>query len=358
MDILYKLDSKWKVRVLKIIAEWDRLFQISWVLNGKLITHDKQITDKNVWKSNYKTAEEVCISTAQSLVNLKLREWYSTNKEEVEKADTISIDAMLAKPYKDHKDKIDYTTCYVQPKLDGQRCIAKLDWEWWVQLLSRTRSIIDTVPHIEEELKKYRGMPIILDWELYGHWLDFQTNISLIKKFRPGETDNLIKYHIYDTIDEQPFWIRVWRAWFYSEKITSVETCRANSEETIDTYHAKYISEWYEGSIIRYWSTAYQMKRTDKLLKRKDFEDITATVIDVEPQEANPKLWTFILEWLEWKALWKKFKWVLKWTHAEREEVLTNKNKYIGKTMEIRFFEYSQDWVPRFPVVLWVRLDK
>ena len=358
MDILYKLDSKWKIRVLKIITEWDRLFQISWLLDWKLVTHDKQITDKNVWKSNYQTAEEVCISTAQSLVNLKLREWYSYNKEDIEKSDTVAINAMLAKPYKDFKGSIDYNTCYVQRKFDWIRCLSVLDWEWGVELYSRWKVRITTAPHIEEQLSKYRGMPIILDGELYCHWLDFQTNISLVKKFRPWESDKHIKYHVYDTVDEQPFWIRNARAWFHSDIILSVETFRANSEETIDSYHAQFLSEWYEGTIIRYWKQSYETKRTSKLLKRKDFEDIIAKVIDVEPQEANPDMWTFILEWLEWKALWKTFKWVLKWTHEQRKEVLVNKDDYIWKPVEVRFFEYSQDGIPRFPVILWLRIDK
>ena len=30
---------------------------------------------------------------------------------------------MLAKVYKEHKHKIDWTNCYIQPKLDGQRCL-------------------------------------------------------------------------------------------------------------------------------------------------------------------------------------------------------------------------------------------
>ena len=48
----------------------------------------------------------------------------------------------------------------------------------------------------------------------------------------------------------------------------------------------------------------------------------------------------------------------MKYSHAEREEILTNKAKYIGKVAELRFFEFSEDGIPRFPVMAGIRLDK
>ena len=48
----------------------------------------------------------------------------------------------------------------------------------------------------------------------------------------------------------------------------------------------------------------------------------------------------------------------MKFSHAEREEILKNKNRYIGQTGEIRFFEFTDDGVPRFPVCVGFRLDK
>lgn len=48
--------------------------------------------------------------------------------------------------------------------------------------------------------------------------------------------------------------------------------------------------------------------------------------------------------------------WPLKMSHKEREEILLNKDNYIWQTAEIRFFEYTDDWLPRFPVCVWFRL--
>ena len=41
-----------------------------------------------------------------------------------------------------------------------------------------------------------------------------------------------------------------------------------------------------------------------------------------------------------------------------REEILANKKDYIGKKAEIRFFEYTDDGLPRFPVCVGIRIDK
>ena len=48
----------------------------------------------------------------------------------------------------------------------------------------------------------------------------------------------------------------------------------------------------------------------------------------------------------------------LKFSHKVREDILKNKNQYIGKTAEVRFFEYTDDGLPRFPVCVGFRLDK
>ena len=48
----------------------------------------------------------------------------------------------------------------------------------------------------------------------------------------------------------------------------------------------------------------------------------------------------------------------MKFSHTAREEILKNKEQYIGEIAEIRFFEYSEDGIPRFPVCHGFRIDK
>jgi len=52
-----------------------------------------------------------------------------------------------------------------------------------------------------------------------------------------------VKYNIYDTIDEQPFYIRINRTGFYSEHVVGVETTRVYNTEEIEIKHKEYISD-------------------------------------------------------------------------------------------------------------------
>ena len=47
----------------------------------------------------------------------------------------------------------------------------------------------------------------------------------------------------------------------------------------------------------------------------------------------------------------------MKFSHVEREGILKNKTHFIGHYAEIRFFEYTDDGLPRFPVCVGFRLD-
>lgn len=358
---LYKLDSKAKIRVLNIDANWSTLVQRSGLIDWKHVTAEKEISEKNIWKANYQTAEEACISAAEALIVKKLREWYYTTIEEAEW--DVMVKPTLAEKYKDHKHNIDFKSSYIQPKLDWMRCFTSLDWNWTVVMKSRTQKILssqdnDILKHIEDELKLYRGMPIIIDWELYAHGFDLQENMKMVKKFVPGMTDKHIKYNIYDTIDEQPFYIRVNRTWFYGENVVPVRTERVWDEEKIEAYHKEFIEAWYEGSVIRYWEQSYEMRRTQKMLKKKDFDDVAAKVLDVLPQEADPTKWKMLLELIEWEHIWVEFLCSYNGTHEEQRDLLSNKQEYIWKTVEVRFFGYTQDGVPNIAKVTAFRLDK
>jgi hypothetical protein len=44
-------------------------------------------------------------------------------------------------------------------------------------------------------------------------------------------------------------------------------------------------------------------------------------------------------------------------SHEDRKELLKNKQNYIGKTAEVRFFEWTDEGNPRFPIMVGIRLD-
>lgn len=349
--VLYKKDSKGKLRIFKICTKGDNLIQESGLIDGKLVLHSKVCTPKNVGKSNETTGKEQAISELESEWKQKQDEGYfetllEANTEEV-------ILPMLAKSYNDEKHKIDWSAenVYIQPKLDGMRCLAHIT-DGCAVLVSRDGKFINGLDHIRKDLSTIAGN-VILDGELYAHGLNFQENMRLIKKYRPGETEQ-IKYHVYDLISNQPFFKRKVRG-FIKDLDTCVEvsTYEISNEIQLSNFHTLFLKEGYEGSIIRHGVEGYKKNgRSSNLLKYKDFKDIDVKIINIVPADQRPSWGVPVLEYNG-----KTFQAGMKFSHKEREEWLKNKKKYIGETAIIRFFEWTEDGLPRFPVCIGTRLD-
>ena len=98
---------------------------------------------------------------------------------------------MLAYPVSDKP--IDYNnTVFMQPKLDGVRCLIQYD-NSVVTAYSRTGKEWKNIDHILQSLElffKYNP-DVILDGELYNHALrdDFEKIISCVRKQKPTAMD-------------------------------------------------------------------------------------------------------------------------------------------------------------------------
>lgn len=350
--ILYKKDTKGKIRYLDIHVDGADLIQISGIVGtDSPIEHRKICKIKNAGRSNATTPKEQAISEMNSEITDKLTKGYFRTQDEAIEGDVIL--PMLAKDYAAEVKKIDWNGhVYIQPKLDGMRCLAHIK-DGKVTLVSRAGKIIKTMGHITKSLESITT-DVILDGELYCHGRGFQENMELIKKYRKGETED-IKFHIYDTISDKPFHLRKVRQYVSITLNThEVSTYEIKDESELKYWHAKFLSDGYEGSIIRHGDEPYKVNgRSSNLLKYKDFLDIACKIIDIEPAEQRPEWGVPVLEYEG-----KQFRAGMKYSHAKRIEFLTNKADYIGKTAEIRFFEYSDEGIPRFPVMVGVRLDK
>lgn len=354
---VYKLDTKGKERVLHIYTSGAELIQESGLIDGAKVEHRKICTGKNIGKSNETTPEEQAIFQAKSKVVEKLSEGYFLTIEEAKSIKVVM--PMLADDYKTKKLKVDWLNCYVQPKLDGMRCLVIVE-NGNVRLMSRAGKDIVTMQHIIDVIKPTLTPKsnYILDGELYAHGLSFQDNMRLLKKVRPGETEKVC-YHIYDIVSVKPFINRYNLAklvvkTYSSESIKLVDTVQIGSEQDLLVENNNFILQGYEGTMVRHGLLGYESnKRSINLLKYKSFQDIALFIIDVLPNEANPLHGTPVFE-----LNGKQFKAGVKMSHEEREDLLTNRVDYIGKVGEIRYFELSEEGIPRFPVFLGIRLDK
>jgi len=207
---------------------------------------------------------------------------------------------MLAYPV--NKKPIDYSKpVFVQPKLDGVRCVIQAEpayskagypiTGYSVVAYSRTGKEWKNIEHILEQLQPFfdKFPNVILDGELYNHAFkdDFEQIISMVRKSKPTDEARLIsaenvQFHCYDIIDEKlPFNQRIefvnQSLMLIGSSICMVPTIDVVSDERARYYHQTNIKNGYEGSIVR-TNEVYQCKRSHSLRKIKDFHDAEATI--------------------------------------------------------------------------------
>ena len=357
-DTLYKLDSKGKVREWRMEIDGARFRTVSGLQEGKQVTSGwKSTIAKNVGKANATTAEEQAIAEVDAIYTKKLDREYHTDIKTIAKPKIFK--PMLAAKWEDRLDKIDYPVA-VQPKLDGVRAIIKADGVW-----SRQGKRFLAVPHIEEQLAplfvQYPNM--VLDGELYNHDLrdDFNKIISLVRKTKPTEEDlaesaETVEFHVYDFAHylDLPYFERgMALAQFVEnnqEKIPSVkftQTDFAETEEQVDELYGGYIGQGFEGGIIRL-DTLYEQKRSNGLLKRKDFDDAEFEIVSVEEGQGN---WAGFAKQLVIKLPDDTTQQAgMAGTQEYLKQVLAEREDYVGGEATIQYFTKTPDGKLRFPV--------
>ena len=205
------------------------------------------------------------------------------------------IKPMLA--YKVDAKPIDWTNkVYMQPKLDGVRCLIQLNDKSEVHAYSRTGKPWLNIAHVLEDLKYFFEIhpDVVLDGELYNHDLrdDFEKIISLVRKQKPTdqqrlEAKELVQFHCYDyveTVLNESYSYRMDQLCtsdMYTDSVHYVPTKLVKSDAKAKQQHAVNLAAGYEGSILRL-DTPYQCKRSYSLQKFKDFHDTEATIVGYE----------------------------------------------------------------------------
>ena len=207
---------------------------------------------------------------------------------------------MLAYPVSDKP--IDYNNVvYMQPKLDGVRCLIQSDSYGdkgiilqTVTAYSRTGKEWKNIDHILEELVPFftKYPNVILDGELYNHKFkdDFESIISMVRKTKPTDEDRHIsaqnvQFHCYDIIDTSKNYMQ--RRSFIAknlpirDSIVGVFTQLVSSEKEAKQVHKTNLANGYEGSIVRI-NDVYKCGRSWSLRKFKDFHDAEANIVGYE----------------------------------------------------------------------------
>ena len=365
LPTLYKRDSKGKIRVLTIevgLVEYgfptntEDLFgtrSIAGLQEGKLVTSGWKISEpKNVGKINGTTSRTQAESEAQANWDKKAEKEYFSKIEDVDSYERFK--PMLAGDYtKRHQSE-----GFSQPKLDGIRCLADKNGLW-----TRQGKPINSCPHIWESVRSIveNSPDIVLDGELYNHDLkeDFNKITSLVRKSKSTpedilEAEKMVEYHVYDMFSSvTPNLLfaqrtHVLEAIIKSEGCTQlVPTTYCPDQESLDAMYGQYMTDGYEGQMVRN-DIVYENKRSNGLLKRKEFITEEYEVVSMEQGQGN------------WHGHTKRF--ILRMPNGEtcgsgvrgKQDVLKALwDSQVSPTWAtLRYFGLTPDGVPRFPVVV------
>ena len=353
--------KEWSISVLKMGDGTCYIETEHGYVEGKKQVDQRLVSSgKNIGRSNETTPYEQACFEARSAYNRKKDDGYFEDKNQIPSVDAGMFLPMLAHRYDKHSSKINFP-CWVQPKLDGVRMVAKKEGNR-VIMWSRKGKEIDIPDRISAQLNALLKDGQCVDGELYVHDWTFQRIISAVKKKR-DDTD-LLEYHIYDsphpilefeervpTNNNYPDNCSNWKA--PPENIKVVKTYMAKDQGEFDSLEKQFVSDGYEGMMARNQKSPYKYKhRSYDLQKVKRFIDKEFEIIggkDGTGREAG-----LVIFRCKTKA-GLEFDVRPMGSRESRESAFKNLSSYIGKDLTVRYQELTDDGRPRFPVGVSVR---
>jgi DNA ligase-1 len=357
LPILYKRSVTGKVSTWEVEIKDECFRTISGFIDGQKVTSEWTCCEaKNIGKKNATNPAEQADAEALAMWTKRKELGSFEDINDIDKP--VYFKPMLAHDFNDYKDKIKFPI-FSQPKLDGVRCIVRADGMW-----SRNGKPIISAPHIFEALKPLFEInpDLIFDGELYADksTTDFNTIISCVRKTKPTEADlktsaDCIEYHVYDL----PSYNAEFTARFkhlnkltnYNKSIIIVKTDQVDNINDLYAYYGDYVTAGYEGQMLRL-DSEYENKRSKSLLKHKEFVDAEFEIKGVI--EGNGNL-TGKVGKLQFEINGKSFDSAVNGDWEYIEKLWNSRDGLIGKKATVKYFELTEDGVPRFPKVIAIR---
>lgn len=333
---------------------------------GQLGTDSPQITTdvveegKNVGKVNETTPVEQAIAEAQAKHEKKRKSGYHDSLEAAQKGEVDEemieggILPMLAHTFQKQGKKIKYP-CYVQPKLDGIRCIAIVK-DGRCTLWSRTRKPVYSCPHIVAEIEKNFEKDIILDGELYNDEFkdNFEHIVHLVRQETPDPEHTDVQYHIYDVVNSAKFEDRIaYLKDFFPHNgkngsLRLVETHMVEDEALVPDWFAEFKESGFEGAMLRNSAGLYVNKRSSDLIKVKEMMEEEFAIIGIE--EGRGKLQGHVGAFICMTGDGREFKAKMCGSTEKLKEYFEDHSLWKGEKLTVQFQDFTSYHIPRFPV--------
>jgi len=373
-NTLYKLTSAGKIQQWDISVKSNIITRGYGQVGGKIITKTEVVkVGKNIGRSNETTPEQQALKEAEADWKKKYDKDYVLDIEEAIKqtekiAKTGGYLPMLAQDFKKHAGRHLKYPCYLQPKLDGLRCISTKNGGV-VDMWFRSGKRILTLPNLNIELAKIMEDGEIFDGELYIHNEEFNEFTGAIRanKTINEEITSRIEYHVYDVprIDvfkeDTSFSTRFFTLLDRVEhlnievhNVTIVETQRVDDFKEAEVFYDKWIGDNYEGMMFRNLHMEYEQKRSYSLLKYKDMQDEEFIVTDVIIEDKfKLKQYMVVCDTGE-KLVTAK----MKGSQEILAKLFADPDAIIGQMATIQFFGKTPEGSLRFPIGKTIRFDK
>jgi len=368
---LYKRSSKGKIVVwwMELDEDGERYRTHSGQKNGKIkATGWTYPNPKNVGKANETDEITQCRLEIDAKYKKQLKAAYFKSEADIDRKRFFQ--PMLAKKFLDRQDGVTYPVM-VQRKLNGTRCVVHGDidsMETGAGAFSRKGEQYFCVEHIIRDLLRVhaRYPNLVFDGELFKHGVPLNEIASLVSVNRKEKdvTDEdrevarrTIQFHIYDVWDaDNPNMTYKQRYDLLSSIFNEFkfEFCEfVFTEEALDFEQVMelmegFVDDEYEGAIIRLPFEKYENKRSNNLLKLKQFFDDEFEVIDIEATEKGDragKAKRIICKLPNGETFASN----IRGTMEELETLFLTKSEHIGKLATVEYQELSPYGVPLIP---------
>lgn len=393
-DTLISRDAKGKIRVIYMNLEWSDDLH-AYVLSRETGILGGKITQQPIIEIHRGKAQRTVTEQSVLQYNSELKKYLDKgykkikdlgiNELTVEAADNAlptdntdqsgMIKPMLAKKYQDASPKLLENEWYASRKINGVRCFIFYK-DGNIKTVSRgaTNYDIPTThirnhPKLIEFFEKYPN--IILDGELYKFGLTLNQISGLCRKQQWEEDMKCLEFYMYDVVDlSKPFPMRYnviqkikeilkldfnpEREWNDNElKIQIVPHEKISGAQNIKNLHDKFVSEGWEGLVIRDMITPYRPgSRGNFMLKYKAYQDSEYLTVGLT-EGLRREDFTFLMQTPSGTTFNAK----PIGSRELKEQYRKNLANIIGKMATVKYFEMSGAGtdIPQQPIWIGVR---
>lgn len=254
------------------------------------------------------------------------------------------------------------TNWLISRKLDGVRCITIISSVTDIRFYSRQGKEFFVLDKLKQSIAKHYIKPMVLDGEIAvvspdTGIEDFQSIMKMIRK--KDYTIEDPRYYLFDVLSIPDFYkgtsstILSERLKLYNMKCPLINVIEQVPYSQLNHMNERVTNEHWEGLILRK-NSVYQGKRSNDILKVKQFHTEEYTVVDTENgtiRHHNGSNYTDLecmtAVFIENKGVPVKVG--SGFSHTERIEFFKYPERIIGKIIAVQFFEETIDFSLRFP---------